>query len=175
MDDVDARIRDKRIEDWKRSAAQAAVAEIGPGMRVGLGSGSTAAFAIDALARRVRGGLRCKAVATSQRTAERAKAAGIDLLNLEKVAEVDLCIDGVDEIDSDFRAIKGTGGAMLRERIVATAARRMVAIADASKAVSKLGARPVPVELLPLARAFRQRRNDRKPKGRGQPASSVAR
>lgn len=154
MDDVDSRIRDKRIEDWKRSAAEAAVAEICPGMRVGLGTGTTAAFAVEALARRVREGLRCQAVATSQQTADRAMNAGILLLNLEDVAEIDLCIDGVDEIDADLRAIKGAGGAMLREKIVATAARRMVAIADASKAVSKLGARPVPVELLPLARAF---------------------
>ena len=154
MVDVNARTRDKRIEDRKRSAAEAAVAEIGPGMMVGLGTGTTAAFAIDALARRVRGGLRCQAVATSQQTADRAMNAGIQLMNLEEVAEIDLCIDGVDEIDAHLRAIKGAGGAMLREKIVASAARRMIAIADTSKAVSKLGACPVPVELLPLARAF---------------------
>ena len=154
MVNVRARTRDMQIEDRKRSAAEAAVAEVGPGMRVGLGTGTTAAFAIDALAHRVRGGLRCQAVATSQQTADRAMSAGIHLMNLEDVSEIDLCIDGVDEIDADLRAIKGAGGAMLREKIVASAARRMVAIADVSKAVSKLGARPVPVELLPFARAF---------------------
>jgi ribose 5-phosphate isomerase A len=126
-------------------------------MRVGLGTGSTAAFAIDALARRMRQGLRCQAVATSERTARGAAAAGIPLLRLEEVAEIDLCIDGVDEIDPALRAIKGAGGAMLREKIVASAARRMIAIADSSKAVGRLGARPVPVELLPVARAFVER------------------
>lgn len=148
---------DSRIEEGKRAAAEAAVAEIEAGMRVGLGTGSTVAFALDALARRMRQGLRCHAVATSERTARIAAAAGIPLLRLEDVAELDLGIDGVDEIDPDFRAIKGAGGAMLREKIVASAARRMIAIADASKAVSQLGARPVPVELLPAARAFVER------------------
>jgi ribose 5-phosphate isomerase A len=148
---------DPPTEDWKRAAAEAAVAEVAAGMLVGLGTGTTAAFAIDALGRLVRDGLRCRAVATSGRTAERATLAGIPLLRLDEVAEVDLCIDGVDEIDGDFRAIKGAGGAMLREKILATAARRMIAIADASKAVARLGARPVPVEVLPQARAFVER------------------
>lgn len=144
-------------EDWKRAAAEAAVAEVVDGMLVGLGTGTTAAFAIAALARRIGAGLRCRAVATSIRTAESARAAGIPLLNLEDVPEIDLGIDGVDEIDPELRAIKGAGGAMLREKIVATAARRMIAIADASKAVARLGARPVPVEALPTARAYVER------------------
>ncbi|MBV1691081.1 ribose-5-phosphate isomerase RpiA [Novosphingobium sp. G106] len=144
-------------ESWKRASAEAAVAEVADGMLVGLGTGTTAAFAIAALARRLGEGLRCRGVATSLRTADSARAARIPLLTLEEVAEVDLCIDGVDEIDAEFRAIKGAGGAMLREKIVASAARRMIAIADASKAVARLGARPVPVEALPSARAYVER------------------
>jgi len=138
----------------KRTAAEAAAAEVASGMLIGLGTGSTAAFLIDALGRRVRAGLAVRAVATSRQTAERAAAAGIAVVDLDDLAAIDLAIDGVDEIDPAFGAIKGAGGAMLREKVVAQAARRMIAIADASKAVAQLGARPVPVEVLPLARAF---------------------
>lgn len=146
-----------QTENWKRAAAEAAVAEVADGMLVGLGTGTTAAFAIAALARRIGAGLRCQAVATSIRTADSARASGIPLLNLEDVAEIDLAIDGVDEIDGELRATKGAGGAMLREKVVASAARRMIAIADASKAVARLGARPVPVEVLPVARGYVER------------------
>lgn len=146
-----------QTENWKRAAAEAAVAEVADGMLVGLGTGTTAGFAIAELARRIGAGLHCYGVATSVATAESARTAGIPLLSLEEVAEVDLCIDGVDEIDAEFRAIKGAGGAMLREKIVASASRRMIAIADASKAVARLGARPVPVETLPTARAYVER------------------
>ena len=141
-------------EQGKRAAAEAAVAEVEGGMLVGLGTGSTATFAIQALARRVAAGLAVRAVATSLATAEAAAAAGIAVLDFADIATVDLCIDGVDEIDPGLRAIKGAGGAMLREKIVATAATRMIAIADASKAVDRIGARPVPVEFLPFARSF---------------------
>jgi ribose 5-phosphate isomerase A len=146
------------IEQGKRAAAEAAVAEVEAGMLVGLGTGSTAAFAIQALARRVREGLAVRAVATSLATAEAASAAGIQVLDFADIAAVDLCIDGVDEIDPALRAIKGAGGAMLREKIVATAAIRMIAIADESKAVDRIGAHPVPVEFLPFARSFVERR-----------------
>jgi len=142
------------IEDRKRAAAQAAVGEVRAGMLIGLGTGSTAAFAIDALARKVRDGLDIRAVATSMRTARMAAQAGIPLLDLADIAQIDLSIDGVDEVDPALRAIKGAGGAMLSEKIVASAARRMIAIADDTKAVARLGARPVPVEVLPDARAF---------------------
>lgn len=146
------------IEQQKRAAGRAAVAEVRDGMLVGLGTGSTAAYAIAALAERVHEGMSVRAVATSERTARDAARAGIPLLPLETIAAIDLCIDGVDEIDPLFRAIKGAGGAMLREKIVASAARRMIAIADGSKSVARLGARPVPVEVLPLAEAFVLRR-----------------
>jgi ribose 5-phosphate isomerase A len=135
------------VSQQKRAAAQAAVAEIADGMIVGLGTGSTAAFALEAIAPL---GLRIRGVPTSRSTEAAARAAGIDLTELADVAHVDLAIDGVDEVDSQLRAIKGGGGAMLREKIVAAAARRMVAVADASKRVERLGARPVPVETLPF-------------------------
>jgi ribose 5-phosphate isomerase A len=146
------------IEDRKRAAAEAAVAEVASGMIVGLGTGSTAAYAIAALSARVAAGLAIDTVATSHRTAEAARAAGIRMLDFADVAAIDLCIDGVDEIDPALRAIKGAGGAMLREKIVASAAVRMIAIADSSKDVAQLGDRPVPVEILPFARAFLERR-----------------
>ena len=142
------------IEAQKRAAAEAAVVEVRAGMLVGLGTGTTAAFAIAALGRRVAAGLAVRAVATSDATARAATAAGIAVIAMDDVAEIDLAIDGIDEIDPQFAAIKGAGGAMLREKVIATAATRMIAIADASKAVAQIGARPVPVEVLAMARAF---------------------
>jgi ribose 5-phosphate isomerase A len=139
-------------EAQKRAAALAATEEVAPGMLVGLGTGTTAAFLIEALGARVAQGLAIRAVATSIVTAEAATRAGIPLLDMADVATVDLAIDGVDEIDPAFRAIKGGGGALLREKIVATAATRMIAIADARKQVARL-ARAVPVEVLPFASA----------------------
>lgn len=140
----------------KRRAAEAALAEVRDGMLVGLGTGSTVAFLLDALAARVRDGLRIEAVATSIATERAAAAGGIRVRDFASVAAVDLAIDGVDEIDAACRAIKGAGGAMLREKVVAASARRMVAIADGSKRVERLGAAgvPVPVEVLPFAGAF---------------------
>lgn len=141
-------------DDDKRLAAEAAAAEILPGMVVGLGTGSTAAWLIAHLGTRIAAGLDIVAVATSQATERAARAAGIRVVALDDLSAIDLAIDGVDEIDPGLRAIKGAGGAMLREKIVATAARRMIAIADGGKRVVRLGAAPVPIEVLPLARAF---------------------
>ncbi len=138
----------------KREAAEAAVAEIASGMLVGLGTGSTAAFAIAALGRRVREGLQVTAVGTSLATEAAARAAGIAMLDFADVAHTDLVIDGADEIDPAFRAIKGGGGAMLREKIVATSAARMICIVDSGKTVATLGTRPLPIEVLPFARNF---------------------
>ncbi len=145
-------------EQQKQAAAVAAVGEIEGGMLIGLGTGSTAAYAIAEVGRLVRQGLSVRAVATSERTAQLATAAGITVIDFADVDSIDLAIDGVDEIDACFRAIKGGGGAMLREKIVANAARRMIAIADGSKPVPSLGACPVPLEVLPLARALVLRR-----------------
>jgi ribose 5-phosphate isomerase A len=138
-------------EAEKALAAEAAVAEVESGMLVGLGTGTTAAFAIAALARRAGQGLRIQTAATSLTTARAAEAAGLIVLDFADLAAVDLGIDGVDEIDPALRAIKGGGGAMLREKIVARAATRMIAIADASKRVGRL-TRAIPVEILPFAR-----------------------
>ncbi|MDB5703045.1 MAG: ribose-5-phosphate isomerase [Sphingomonas bacterium] len=142
------------IDDDKRAAALAAVEEVRPGMLVGLGTGSTAAFAIERLGALVRDGLEIRAVATSLRTEEAAHAAGIPLIDFADIDSVDLTIDGADEIDGRFFAIKGAGGAMLREKIVAAASRRMIVIADASKRVERIGRARLPVEILPFARAF---------------------
>jgi len=138
----------------KRKAAEAAIAEVTDGMLVGLGTGSTAAFAISGLGRRIaRDGLRITAAGTSRATEQAARDAGIPFLAFDDLATVDLCIDGADEIDPLFRAIKGGGGAMLREKIVASAATRMLCIVDASKPVATL-ARPLPIEVLPFARSY---------------------
>jgi ribose 5-phosphate isomerase A len=142
------------IEDEKRAAAYAAVEEVRPGMLVGLGTGTTAAFAIERLGELVRAGLDIRAVATSRRSEEAARTAGIALLDFADVETVDLTIDGADEIDDRLFAIKGAGGAMLREKIVAAASRRMIVIADASKRVARIGRAKLPVEILPFARTF---------------------
>lgn len=136
----------------KRLAALAAVNEVRAGMVVGLGTGSTAAFAIEALGERVQSGLAIRAVATSLVTEAHARAIGITLIDLP--ARIDLTIDGADEIDDALRAIKGAGGAMLREKVVAAASARMVVIADGSKHVAAIGAAKIPVETLPFARNF---------------------
>ena len=138
----------------KKRAADAAIAEVTDGMLVGLGTGSTAAFAISGLGRRIaEESLKITAAGTSLATETAARAAGIPFLAFDDLASVDLCIDGADEIDPLFRAIKGGGGAMLREKIVASAATRMICIVDASKPVGTLS-RPLPIEVLPFAHAY---------------------
>jgi ribose 5-phosphate isomerase A len=141
----------------KRLAAIAAADQVRDGMLVGLGTGSTAAFLIDELVRRRQDGLRIDAVATSLASERQAIDGGLTVRPFDDVARVDLCIDGADEIDAACRAIKGAGGAMTREKIVAAAAGRMVVIADGSKKVDRLGGVPVPVEVLPFGRAFVER------------------
>ena len=140
-------------DDDKRLAAEAAVAEVRDGMLVGLGTGTTAAYAVKALARRVAAGLKVETVATSEATAAAARAAGLVVRDFADIAALDLAIDGADEIDPRLYAIKGAGGAMLREKTVAAASRRMVVIADGSKRVAAIGAARLPVEVLPFARA----------------------
>jgi ribose 5-phosphate isomerase A len=150
--------RNTDAEPFKRAAALAAVAEVEQGMVVGLGTGTTAALAIAALADRVAAGLQITTVATSLATTRMAEALGLKLVPFENLAEVDIAIDGADEIDGVLRAIKGGGGAMLREKIVAAASRRMIAIVDGSKQVTRLGTHPLPVEVLPFAAGFVARR-----------------
>ena len=138
----------------KRAAACAAVAEIEDGMVVGLGTGTTASFAITALGERVAAGLKVTTVATSLAAARKTEAAGLQVVLFDALARVDVAIDGADELDPQLRAIKGKGGAMLREKVVAAAAGRMIVVIDAGKQVASLGRGPLPVEVLPFAAGF---------------------
>jgi len=131
----------------KRAAAAKALEAVRPGMRLGLGTGSTAAHFIDLLGARVREGLDVVCAASSERTRAQAERLGVPLASLDEIPELDLTVDGADEFDAARRLIKGGGGALLREKIVAAASRRMVVIADASKRVETLGAFPLPVEI----------------------------
>jgi len=142
----------------KRAAALAAVMEVEAGMLVGLGTGTTVSVAIAALGERVADGLRVEVVATSLVSAREAAAAGLAVRPFDALSSVDLAIDGADELDPDLRAIKGNGGAMLREKIVAAAAAHMVVIVDAGKEVATLGRGLLPVETLPFAAGFVARR-----------------
>lgn len=134
----------------KRAAAEKAVGLVENGMRLGLGTGSTAAYFVAALGQRVRGGLKVVGVPTSEATYEQARREGIPLTSLDETPELDLTVDGADEIDEELRLIKGGGGALLREKIVAAASRRMIVIADGSKRVEKLGRFPLPIEVVPF-------------------------
>lgn len=136
----------------KRAAAKAAVALVQDGMVVGLGTGSTAAFAVEALARRFREGLRFVGIPTSERTAAQAREAGLPLTTFAEHRQIDLTIDGADEVERDsLNLIKGLGGALLREKIVAAASHRLAIVVDEGKLVDRLGARaPVPVEVVPF-------------------------
>ena len=138
-----------QLEAQKRAAAEQASELVQPEMIVGLGTGSTARYFIDARAERVRQGLRIRAVVTSIESERRAEQGGIPLVD-DLETELDLAVDGADEIDPGLSCIKGRGGALLREKIVAHASRRFVLIADESKLVERLGRVPVPIEVLPF-------------------------
>ena len=139
------------IDRAKYAAARRAVDLVEDGMKLGLGTGSTAAWMVRALAERVREeNLRLTCAATSRRTAELGQELGLKVLPLDEAGWLDLTIDGTDEFDADLTLIKGGGGALLREKIVATASDRMVVITDASKEVKTLGHFPLPVEVIPF-------------------------
>jgi len=136
----------------KRRAGERAGELVEDGMTVGLGTGSTAYWAVARLGERVREeGIRVRCVPTSRRTEEQARALNIPLVTFADVRELDLTIDGADEIGPGLALIKGGGGALLREKLVAAASRRMVVVADASKRVPVLGRFPLPVEVVPFA------------------------
>lgn len=139
------------IQVAKKAAGEAAANLIEDGMLVGLGTGSTAAFFIEALAQRCREGLNIKALASSQQSQRQAQAKGITLLDNQEVTSLDITVDGADEIDHSHSMIKGGGGALLREKILAYSSREMVVIVDDSKLVTHLGGFPVPVEIAPFA------------------------
>jgi len=135
----------------KIDAAQRSLAFVESGMVVGLGSGSTAAHVVRLLGERVRGGLSVRGVPSSNETRRLAEAAGVPLTSFADVEALDLTIDGADEIDAGGRMIKGRGGALLYEKILATHSRRLIIVVDARKQVTVLGAAPVPVEVIPMA------------------------
>jgi ribose 5-phosphate isomerase A len=137
-------------DDLKRAAAERAVSLVTPGMRLGLGTGSTARHFVDLLGERVRAGLDVVGVPTSEATAAQARGEGIRLATLDEEPVLDLTVDGADELDERLRLIKGGGGALLREKIVAAASRRMIVIADGSKRVARLGRFPLPIEVVPF-------------------------
>lgn len=134
----------------KRAAAARAVEFVRPGMRLGLGTGSTAKHFVELVGERVRAGLDIIAVPTSEATRADAERCGIRLTTLDETPTLDLTVDGADEIDPDLNLIKGGGGALLREKIVAAASARMIVISDHSKLVTALGRFPLPVEITPF-------------------------
>jgi ribose 5-phosphate isomerase A len=141
----------------KRAAAARAVEFVRPGMRLGLGTGSTAKHFVELLGERVHAGLDIIAVPTSAATRADAERCGIALTTLDETPELDLTVDGTDEIAPDFSLIKGGGGALLREKIVAAASARMIVIADRSKWVVTLGRFPLPIEVTPFGLGATQR------------------
>jgi len=132
----------------KRAVAAKALEYVKDGMKLGLGSGSTAEMFVDMLAPRVRGGEKLLCVSTSERTAALARKLGITLASLDDLAPLDLTVDGADEADRNLDLIKGGGGMLLREKIVAAASKQMLVIADESKLVPRLGKFPLPVEVV---------------------------
>jgi ribose 5-phosphate isomerase A len=135
----------------KQLAGARAAEFIEDGMTVGLGTGSTAYWMVESLGARVKQGLRVRGIPTSKRTEEQARGLGIPLVTFADVQELDLTIDGADEIGPGLALTKGGGGALLREKLVAAASRRMIVVADASKVVEVLGKFPLPVEVVPFA------------------------
>lgn len=134
----------------KQAAAYKAVSYIEDGMIVGLGTGSTAYWAIEYLSQRIAGGLKVVTVATSEQTAQIAKEKGIEVAALDMVDHIDIDIDGADEADEALQLIKGGGGALLREKIVAAASKKFIVIIDETKLVQQLGKFPLPVEVIPF-------------------------
>lgn len=138
------------ITQAKKAAGEKAAALVHPGMLVGLGTGSTAYWAIQRLGEMVKEGLHIQAVATSLASEKQAKELGIPITSFSEIQQLDIDIDGADEISEDFQLIKGGGGSLLREKIVALASRRRVIVADERKYVKTLGKFPLPLEIVPF-------------------------
>ena len=145
------------MDGLKRQAAARALEEVHDGMKIGLGTGSTAKHFVELLGERVRHGLIVIGVPTSEATRAQAVQCGVPLTTLDEIDHLDLTVDGADEIDPSFNLIKGGGGALLREKIVAAASDRMIVIADDTKWVDTLGRFPLPVEVIPFGLAATQR------------------
>lgn len=142
----------------KEAAARASLRFVKDGQVVGLGTGSTAAFFIQLLGEKVKNGLRVRGIPTSDRSGELAKSLGIPLTTLDECPAIDVTVDGADEFDPELRLIKGGGGALLREKIVASATTQYVIITDESKRVPRLGKFPLPVEVIKFAQALVQKK-----------------
>ncbi len=142
----------------KRAAAARALDFVIDGMKIGLGTGSTAEAFLELLGPKARGGMKLLCTATSERTAQKARALGLTLASLDELAPLDLCVDGADEADRELNLIKGGGGALLREKIVAASSKAVVIIADESKLVPRLGRFPLPVEVSEFGHASTARR-----------------
>jgi len=145
-------------ENEKELAGRAAAQLVHEGDVVGLGTGSTAYFAVVALGERVKSGLKIIGIPTSDATAELARKLGIPLTTLDEHQSIDITIDGADELDPHLNLIKGGGGALLREKIIATASKKMVVVADSTKVVKALGKFPLPVEIIPFAQAVLEKK-----------------
>jgi ribose 5-phosphate isomerase A len=163
------------IEAQKRAAAARAIEFVRPGMRLGLGTGSTAKHFVELLAERVRAGLNVVAVPTSETTRALADRLGIALTTLDETPQLDLTVDGADEIAPDLTLIKGGGGALLREKIVASASAQMIVIADQSKWVAVLGRFPLPVEIVPFGAEATRREVEAMAAATGCPGPAVLR
>lgn len=145
-------------DNAKRLAAQRALEFVEPGMVVGLGSGSTATFFIEQLGEKFRAGLNIRAIASSVASEDLARSFGIPICDFEACPEIDVAVDGADEVGPDLALIKGGGGALLREKIVASASRRFIIVADSTKLVPALGAFPLPIAVVPMAVSLVSRR-----------------
>src|SRR5450755_1649545 len=145
------------MDELKRQAAARALEHVRDGMKLGLGTGSTAKHFVELLGERVRAGLNVIGVPTSEATRADAARAGIALATLDDIDRLDLTVDGADEIDPSLDLVKGGGGALLREKIVAAASDRMIVIADETKSVDVLGRFPLPIEVIPFGLAATQR------------------
>jgi len=163
------------LDAQKRAAAARAIDFVRPGMRLGLGTGSTAKHFVELLGERVRAGLSVIAVATSDATRQDAERFGVSLTTLDETPELDLTVDGADEIAPDLSLIKGGGGALMREKIVASASARMIVIADESKWVSALGRFPLPIEVEPFGLAATRRAVERACAAAGAPGQALLR
>jgi ribose 5-phosphate isomerase A len=144
----------KTLDLEKAAAARASLRFVRDGMTLGLGTGSTAAHVVRFLGEQVEAGLKIRGIPTSVHTGELATSLGIPLTTLDETQEIDVDIDGADEFDPQLHLIKGGGGALLREKIIASASRQVVIIADSSKQVAVLGKFPLPVEVIPFAQTL---------------------
>jgi len=162
-------------EVLKRQAAARALEFVQPGMRLGLGTGSTARHFVELLAERVRSGLDVVGVPTSETTRADAERLGVPLTTLDETPELDLTVDGADEIAPDLSLIKGGGGALLREKIVASASARMIVIADETKWVQSLGRFPLPIEVVQFGLAVTVRAVEKAASASGCPGAAMLR